>query len=165
MIADQVRTFASAHGRTKKAVQIFGPIGVQTHGSLFAGNDAPLKAQLRRKMKRRTLTELTLESLGSRLETVATSVLQIVFDFVRWTWRTIDSNSVLIAFLATSLLINVIFSSMGTSQWWRERKASKYMTRLGIGPDLTLRKTIYMHELDESSAPQLDLREGSSSQW
>ena len=159
-----MRTFASAHGRTKKAVQIFGPVGVQTQGSLFAGSDVPLKAQLRRKMKRRTLTELTLESIGSYMETVATSVLQVVFDFVRWTWKTIDSNSVLIAFLATSLLINVIFSSMGTSQWWRERKAGKYITRLGIGPDFTLSKTIYMHELDESSAPHLDL-EGSSSQW
>lgn len=160
VIADQVRNFASAHNRTKKAVQIFGPVGLQTQISLFAGNDAPLKAQLRRKMRRRTLTALAFESLGSLLESVATSAMQLVFDFVRWTWRTIDANSVLLAILATSILINVIFSSAGTSEWWRERRAGKFMTGLGIGPDLTMSKAIYLHELPL----ELGLQESTNSQ-
>ncbi len=165
MIADQVRNFASAHGRTKKAIQIFGQVGLQTQVSLFTGNDAPLKSQLRHKMRRRTLTALAFESLGSLLESVATSVMQIVFDFVRWTWKTIDANSVLLAVLATSVLFNIIFSSTSTSEWWRERKASKFMARLGIGPDLTMSKAIYLHELHDSAALDLGLREVSSSQW
>lgn len=165
MIVDQVRNFGSAYGRTKKAIQIFGQVGLQTQVSLFAGNDTPLKAQLRRKMRRRTLTALAFESFGSLLETVATSAMQIVFDFVGWTWKTIDANSVLLAVLATSVLVNVIFSSTGASEWWREREAGKVMTGLGIGPDLTMSKAIYLHELHTSAAPELGLREGSSNQW
>ena len=165
MIADQVRYFASAHGRTKKAVQIFGPVGLQTQSSLFAGNDAPLKAQLRRKMRRRTLTALGFESLGSLLESVATSAMQVVLDFVRWTWKTIDANSVLLAVLAMSVLVNVIFSSRNTSGWWRERNAGKFMARLGIGPDLIMSKAIYLHELREFTALDLSLSEGSGSPW
>ena len=165
MIADQVRYFASAHGRTKKAIQIFGPVGLQTQSSLFAGNDAPLKAQLRRRMRRRTLTALTFESLGSLLESVASSAMQVAFDFVRWTWKTIDANMVLLALLAMSVVINAIFSSKDTSKWWRERKAGKFMVRLGIGPDLTMSKAIYLHELRDSTALELSLPEGSSSQW
>lgn len=165
MIAEQVRNFASAHGRTKKAIQIFGSVGLQTQVSLFAGNDAPLTSQLRRKMRRRTLTALAFESLGSLLESVATSAVQIVFDLVRWTWKTIDANSVLLAILATSVFVNVIFSSTGTSEWWRERKAGNFMTRLGVGPDLTMSKAVYLHEIHEFNALELDLREASSSQW
>lgn len=163
VIADQVRNFASAHGRTKKAIQIFGSVGLQTQVSLFAGNDAPFKAQLRRKMGRRTLTALAFESLGSLLESVATSAVQIVFDLVRWTWKTIDANSVLLAILATSVFVNVIFSSTGTSEWCRERKAGNFMTRLGVGPDLTMSKAVYLHEIHDFSALELDLREASSS--
>lgn len=88
--------------------------------------------------------------------------MQVVFDFLRWTWKTIDANTVLLALLATSVLVNVIFSSMGTSEWWRERKAGKFMTRLGIGPDLTMSKAIYLHELHELN---LGLREYPSNQW
>ena len=165
MIADQVRYFASAHGRTKKAIQIFGPVGLQTQVSLFAGNDAPLKAQLRRKMRRRTLTALAFESLGSLLKSVATSAMQVVFDFVRWIWKTINANSVLLAVLAMSVLVNVIFSSTNMSEWWRERKAGKFMARLGIGPDLTMSKAIYLHELRESTALGTDIPEGSRGRW
>ena len=161
VVADQVRNFASAHGRTKKAIQIFGPVGLQTQSSLFAGNDTPLKAQLRREMRRRTLTALAFESIVSLLESVATSAMQMVFDFVRWVWKTIDANSVLLAALATSFLINVIFSSTSTSEWWRERKAGQFMNRLGIGPDFTMSKAIYLHELHDSTALELDHQEES----
>ena len=163
VISDQVRTFASVHGRTKKAIQIFGSVGLQTQSSLFAGNDAPLKAQLRRKMRRRTLTVLAFESLVSLLESVATSAMQIVFDLVRWAWKTIDANSLLLGVLAVSVLMNVIFSSTSTSDWWKERKAGKFMARLGIGPDLTMSKSVYLHELRTGMGPTFP--EGSKSQW
>ena len=162
---DQVRYFASAHGRTKKAIQIFGLVRSSTQSSLFAGSDMPLKTQLRRTMRRRTLTALAFESLGSLLESVATSAIQVVFEFVRWTWKTINANSVLLAVLVMSILVNVIFSSTSTSEWWRERKAGKFVARLGIGPDLTMSKAIYLHELRESTALEVSFSEGSSSQW
>ena len=116
-------------------------------------------------MRRRTLTALAFESLGSLLQSVATSAMQVAFDFVRWTWKTIDANMVLLALLAMSVVINTIFSSKNTSEWWRERKAGKFMAKLGIGPDLTMSKAIYLHELRESTALELSLQEGSSSQW
>ena len=165
MIADQVRNFASAHGRTKKAIQIFGAVGLQTQVSLFAGNDAPLRAQLRRKTRRRTLTALAFESLGSLFESVATSAMQLVFDFVRWIWRTVDANSVLLTVLATSILVNLILSSTGTSEWWRERKAVIFLKRLGVGADLTMSKVIHLDQLHEFVAPESRPQEGSSSQW
>ncbi len=155
VIAQQVRTFASTNGRTKKAIQIFGQVGVQTQVSEFASSDAPLRAQLRRLTKHRTLTALAFESFASMAESVVTSVGQIVLKFLAWIWRTTSANSVILSILGISILLNLAYSSTSTSDWWRERKARKFMTRLGVGPDLTMRKAIYLNDLEDSTALQV----------
>ena len=165
VIAEQVRTFASAHGRTKKAIQIFGHVGGQTQAIEFAGSEVPLKAQLRRSMRRRTLTALTLESFASTSETVLTSAMQILLTFLRWIWNTVSANNIILAILGFSIFANVISSSRSTSESWRERKARKFMTKLGIGLDLTMSKAIYIHDLDDATALNFDSLEGSPNQW
>ncbi|KAL6713487.1 SNF1-interacting protein [Lecanora helva] len=157
VIAEQVRNFASAHGRTKKAIQIFGQVGVQTQTSEFAGSEAPLKAQLRRSKKKRTLTALAFESAASMAESVVTSAAQIVTRFVMWIWRTVNANSILICILAVSVLVNIVFSSTSTSTWWQERRARKFMSHLGVGPDLSISKAVYIHDLTDATSLDLDL--------
>ena len=165
VIAEQVRNFASAHGRTKKAIQIFGQVGVQTQTSEFAGSEAPLKAQLRRSMKHRTLGALALESFASMAESVITSAMQIITRLIRWTWNTTNAHSVILGLLLFSLIVNATFSSRNTSEWLKERKARKYMTQLGIGPDLTMSKAIYIQDLEAAAAMDLDPLEVSGNQW
>ena len=152
VIAEQVRNFASAHGRTKKAIQIFGQVGLQTQTSEFAGSEAPLEAQLRRSRKHRTLTALAFESFVSMLESVLTSAAQIVLRFIRWTWKTINANQILLGILGMSIVVNIIFSSRGTSEWWRERKARNFMAHLGLGSDSTMSRAVYVHDLGNSTA-------------
>ncbi|MCJ1274419.1 SNF1-interacting protein [Puttea exsequens] len=149
VIAEQVRNFATAHGRTKKAVHIFGQVGAQTQVTEFAGSNTSLKAALRRSMKPRTLTALTFESVASMSESVVTSAVQIILRIICWYWSVISANRVILAVLTISMLMNIIFSSSNTSEWWKDRKARQFMTGLGIGPDLTLSKSIYINELAE----------------
>ena len=164
VIAEQVRNFASAHGRTKKAIQIFGSIGQQTQTSEFAGSEAPVKTQLRRSKKRRTLTALAFESFVSMAESVMTSAAQIVLRFVMWVWKTISANQIILCILGASILFNFIFSSRGTSDWWKERKARNFMARLGVRPDLTMSKTILVHDLGDPKALNSEYTRGISSQ-
>lgn len=165
VIAEQVRNFASAHGRTKKAIQIFGQVGAQTQISEFAGSDAPIKAQLRRTRNPRTMTALAIESFASIAESVVTSAGQIILRIIRWLWDTISANRVILGILGISILVNVIFSSSGTSEWWRERKARKFMTKLGIGPDSTMSKSIYISDLEEATSLDVGTLGGSGDQW
>ena len=164
VIAEQVRNFASAHGRTKKAIQIFGQVGVQTQTLEFTGSEAPLKAQLRRSRKHRTLTALAFESVASMSESVVTSAAQIIIRFVMWVWRTVNASSIILSILAFSILFNILYSSTGTSVWWKERRARKFMSHIGIGPDLTMSKAIYLHDLDDATALAIEDPEGRSSQ-
>ena len=164
VIAEQVRNFASAHGRTKKAIQIFGQVGVQTQISEFASSEVPLQARLRRSRKHHTLTALAFESFASMAESVVTSAGQIILRFIVWIWRTINANGIILGILGVSVIVNIISSSTGTYNWWNERKARKYMAHLGLGPDLTMSKTVYVHDLEEPTALGLRNDEDSSSQ-
>jgi len=165
VIAEQVRNFASAHGRTKKAIQIFGQVGAQTQVLEFAGSDAPIKAQLRRSIKTRTMTALAFESLASMAESVVTSAAQVILRVIHWIWNTVSANSVILTVLGISILLNLIFSSSGTSEWWRERKARKFMTRLGIVPNLAMSKSIYMSDLEEATGLDVGSFGSSGNQW
>lgn len=154
VISDQCRRLGEK-SRTKKAIAVFGQVGLQDQVSEFAGSESPLAASLRRAMKPRTLTTLVLESFASFLESVATSLLDVMGGTVRWTWKTINANSIILAILAFSVLSNVISSSKSTVEWWNERKAGRFMARIGISPDLTMSKAIYVHDLQEATAMEV----------
>ena len=147
VVAEQVRKLG-AHSRTKKAIQIFGLIGQQTADSEFAGSDTPSNIRTRRSMKRRTTTSLLLESVGSLLQGIATTLMDWFIALFRWIWKTFDANSILLGILAISICINLLFSSWNTSQWWKERNAGKYMARLGVGPDPIMSHALYIRDLD-----------------
>ncbi len=98
-------------------------------------------------MQSRTLAGLYVESVGSLIRICISSLLIRAVDFVQWTSKIVNANSILLAFLVVSVLINLIFSSTRTSEWWRERKTGKIMAQMGVGPDLSISKAIYLHDL------------------
>ncbi|KAG8534130.1 uncharacterized protein KY384_000974 [Bacidia gigantensis] len=152
VLSDQVRKLVGVHSRTKKAISIFGKVGQQTQVSEFAGSDSPLNARLRRSRVRRSLTSIYLQGLGSFAETVATSILQIVGNFIEWLWNTFTANSVVLLLLGSSVLFNFYFSSRGSAEWWRERKAVKYMASLGVSSDGTMSKAIYVNHIEDATS-------------
>ena len=149
VLSDQVRRLVGVHGRTKKAVNIFGLVGQQTQVSEFAGSESPLNARLRRSRKRRTLTSIVLYNLGSLAETIAASVLQIIGNCIQWGWKTVTANSLILALLTFSIVGNLVFSSRNTSEWWRERRASRFMSKLGVGSDRTMSKAVYISDIGD----------------
>ena len=152
VLSDQVRRLVGAHGRTKKAIAVFGPVGQSASISEFAGSDSPLSARLRRARRAKTFPSIVIQNVASLAETVATSILQAIGGSMRWVWNTISANSLILLVLTLSILINVITSGTGTSEWWQDRKASKLMTRLGVGSDQSLSKSIYLSDLEQATA-------------
>ena len=151
VVTDQCRRLGEK-SRTKKAVLVFGQIGLQTQTSEFAGSESPLSTQLRRATKRRSFTSLVFEAVASMLETIATSSLQIITDIVQWTWKTVSANKIILMLLLISILANLVYTTNKTTDSWRERRASNYMSRLGVGPDFTMTKAIYVHDLEEATS-------------
>ncbi|MCJ1478252.1 SNF1-interacting protein [Lambiella insularis] len=147
VITDQVRKLG-AHSRTKKAIQIFGQIGQQRQITEFGPNESKLPSQSRRFSGRRTLPDLAFEAVGTVIKDLLTSAFMAAVGLVKWLWKTCNANSVILIILAISIATNALFSSRETSQWWKERNAGRFMTQMGIGPDLVMRKVIHIEDLD-----------------
>ena len=164
LITDQVRKLGP-QSRTKKAIQIFGHVGQQTKVSEFTNADVPLSSQLRRSMTHRTMTRLIFEAIASLFESVVTSLLQWTGSFMRWIWKTVNANSIILGVLTLSVLTNFFFSSREMSNWWKERSASKFMARLGVGPNQMMSKAVYVSDLDDVVSNTIWNRNGAASRW
>ncbi|KAL8820541.1 MAG: hypothetical protein Q9223_001252 [Gallowayella weberi] len=141
LITDQVRKLG-AHSRTKKAIQIFGHVGVSSTGSEFTGSDAPISTRARRSIKPRTLAGLLASSVISLGRNIISTVTRGVFALVGWMWNTVNANVVIMLILAISALANLFFSSAGTVQWWKDRQVVNYLGRIGVGSDHLMTKAV-----------------------
>lgn len=148
LVSDQVRKLGF-HSRTKKAITIFGHIGRQQHTSQLSSSESVLKLEPRKPRRQRTLTQLLLETLLSFLESAVSSIIMWTFALLRWTWKTTNANMVILALLISSALMNGLFTSRYTYDWWHERNVGNFMARLGVGPNHVMSKAIYMRDIDE----------------
>ncbi|PQE18671.1 PH domain-containing protein [Rutstroemia sp. NJR-2017a BVV2] len=147
VIADQVRKLGP-HSRTKKAIHIYGHVGQQNTVSLFSATES--SNSKRPQIKQRTLTNMVLETLGSFGESAVSSVMMWTFAVLRSLWKISNAHSIILSGLILSLSLNAIFTSRDTSEWWSERNAAKFMTRMGVGPNPMMSRTIYLKDLDEA---------------
>ncbi|PVH85112.1 hypothetical protein DL98DRAFT_558090 [Cadophora sp. DSE1049] len=149
VIADQVRKLGP-HSRTKKAINVFGHIGQQTSVSLFSAKDSGHSK--RPQIKQRTLTNMLLETVGSFGESAISSVMMWTFAAIRTLWKISSAHSIILTVLLLSVLANAFFTSRDTSEWWSERNAAKFMTRIGVGPNPMMGKSIFLKDLDDALA-------------
>lgn len=147
VVAEQVRKLGP-HSRTKKAVQIFGHVGKQTTVSLFSGTESGRSK--RPQIKQRGLTSMLFETTSSLTESVASTLMLWTFALLKKIWNISSAHSLLLSLLALSALANTFFAGRESSEWWNERDAVRFMSRLGVGPNLMMSKAIYLKDLDDA---------------
>lgn len=145
---DQVRKIGP-HSRTKRAIQIYGNVGQQTQTVLFTPNEADTFKKPH--INPKTLSSMLLETVRSFAESVASSLVMWTFAIVKKLWDVVTAQRLILGLLVVSVLTNVVFSSQGSSAWWSERKATSFMNRLGVGPNVMMSKAIYLTDLDEAA--------------
>jgi hypothetical protein len=161
---DQVRRLGP-HSRTKRAIQVYGNIGQQTQVVVFTPSEADLhkKEQM---IEPRTLTDMMIETVRSFMESAITSVMMWAFAGVKAVFSIVTANRVILLLLGTSMLYNMVVMSQVGSTWWTERKAARYMNRIGVGPNVMMSKAVYLADLEEASrATSLELPVPGDSKW
>lgn len=167
---DQVRKLGP-HSRTKRAIQVYGNIGQQTQVVIFTPGDAQgedgagVRKGTQNIIRPRTLTEMVLETLRSILESVATSLLMWTFAGLRKIFSVMSAHRLLIAALVLSLLTNVAFTGRESSTWWAERSATRFMSRLGVGPNTMMSKAVYVADLEEAALASIVVAPDGGSEW
>jgi VAD1 Analog of StAR-related lipid transfer domain len=162
VISDQVRKLGP-QTRTRKAIQIFGHIGQQTSVSLFSATDS-INSK-RPQIKQRTLTSMVFETTSSFAESVASSLMMWAFAAVKTIWSISSAHSIILSLLVLSFLMNVFLSGKDTSEWWAERNAAKFMSRIGVGPNLMMSKAIYLKDLDDALSLPIDVLGQPEGRW
>ena len=161
VIAEQVRKLG-AQSQTKKAIQIFGPVGQQTQVTELLDSEMALSSQMRRSSGQRSMTRLILDGLQTIVANIVSMILMSTIAVVKWCWKTVNANSIVLVLLGLSVLTNAFFSSRETSGWWQERHARQYMRKLGIGQDLVMSKAIHISDLDQAAAMDPGIKQRSN---
>ena len=146
---DQVRKLGP-HSRTKRAIQVYGAIGQQTQIVVFTPDTAADGAK-KMQIRPRTLTEMMWETTRSFMESAITSVMMWAFAAVRRIFKIVSAHRLILILLLLSASYNVVVVTQAGSSWYAERKAAKYMSRIGVGPNLVMSKAIYLANLEEAT--------------
>lgn len=156
LLTDQVRKLGP-NSRTKKAIQIFGHVGQQNQTMQFEAEGSKLvELEPRRLPEEKTLLSLVFQTLGSLGQSAVSSIMLWTFAIIRWIWKTCTANSVILAILIASIGFNLFHTSMESSKWWQERKASNFMARMGVHPNSVLSKAVYVHDIGHLGAQHLN---------
>ncbi|KAI0396918.1 PH domain-containing protein [Xylariaceae sp. FL0594] len=145
---EQVRRLGH-HSRTKRAIQVYGNIGLQSQVVVFSPNETDsAKKPL---INPRTLGSIAFETGRSFGESVISSVVMGMLAVLGRLWKVITAQRLLILLLSVSVIANLTFTSQSSATWWSERRAAIYLGRLGVGPNVMMSKAIYLADLDEAA--------------
>ncbi|KAJ5477394.1 hypothetical protein N7539_007538 [Penicillium diatomitis] len=150
LVSDQVRRLG-AHSRTKKAITIFGHVGRLNNVSQFTGAGGNLKLETR-KRTHRTMPHLVMETVLSFLESALSFLMQSSFGLITWSVKTLSTHKVILILLVVSALLNGLYTSKYSREWWRERNTRNLMAKIGIQPNMVMTKAIYLRDIDEAVA-------------
>ncbi|KAI1766388.1 hypothetical protein GGR53DRAFT_213536 [Hypoxylon sp. FL1150] len=153
---DQVRKLGH-HSRTKRAIQVYGNVGLQTQVLVFAPNEADGASAKKAQVNPRTIGQMLLETIRSFADSVASSLMMWAFAGVKKLWNVVTAQRIILALLGFSVLTNVVFSSQGTAAWWSERRAAGFMRRIGVGPNVVMSKAIFIADLDDAARSSVAL--------
>ena len=160
VVGDQVRRLG-AHSQTKKAVQVFGQLGQSNETIQFEINNLALNIELRRVPVERRAIDLIWQELQTAFQNALGTVLTCLFSILKWIYNTCQAHYILIAALLISSLLNGWHGSRDALDWYHERQAGKFMSRLGVSPNHVMSKAVHLDDLHElltqqSNVPTVD---------
>lgn len=157
---DQVTKLGN-HSKTHKAIQIFGNIGQQaTVPQIDASAIPSIGGSLASVATRGTSQPVSLQRLvGGDIMVKALRAVSMTFDVIvalaKGAAGLCTAHTLLVVMLLFSILYNSWYGYRDGVVWWHERSASKYMARLGVKPDPTIGKAIYLSDIEELVAPTI----------
>lgn len=148
LATDQVRKLGP-RSRTNRAIQVYGHIGQQTQVVVFSpGAAASSKKQA---IKPRTLTSMVFDTVRSFGESAISSLIMWAIAALKALFSAITANRLLVVLLIFSGLTNLFLTSTETSTWWQERRAARFMRRIGVTPHTMMSKALYVTDLELAS--------------
>ncbi|KAI5272714.1 hypothetical protein E4T47_04020 [Aureobasidium subglaciale] len=153
VITDQVAKLG-AHS-TNKAAQIFGSVGQSTQTSQVSASDLPSTSisRTRRRVKIRTLYDLYTDEALAQAFRLFTMLIDIFISIAKSVAGAVTAHKILVLLLASSAAYNTWYGYRDGIAWYDERNAGKFMARLGVKPDPTVTRAVYLSDIEEFVTP------------
>lgn len=150
VVNDQVAKLG--HNRnTAKVTGIFGQVGVQTQAVQLDAQDIPPPNRPRKfKLRPQTTGSFIAQFLGNIVISIFSTVMSWILAVMAGLGKVLSAHTILVTLLLISGGANFFYTSKNSWDWWNERKAAGYMSRLGVGPSTTMTRSIYIHDIEES---------------
>ncbi|KAK0313051.1 SNF1-interacting protein [Friedmanniomyces endolithicus] len=139
------------HSKTNRAVEIFGNVGQlgpQLNASVVSGHGAGSSPHQKGQHEHINLPRMVLADVVAKILRLLTGILDIATAVGKGMFGLVTGNTLLVALLALSGLYNTWHGYRDTALWYRERSAGKFMSRIGVRPDMNLAKVVYVRDLD-----------------
>lgn len=152
VVNDQVARLG--HNRnTGKVTNIFGPIGVATQAAQFTVQDIPPPNRPRKfKLQPQTTGSFVAQLIGNIIISIFSTLMSWILAVFAGLGKVISAHKLLVILLIISGGANFFYTSRDSWQWWHERNAAKFMSRLGVGPSTVMSRSVYIRDLEESFA-------------
>lgn len=127
---------AASNSSTRKALTVFGHVGVVDTINQISAADVPPQSRpqrLRLRLRHTSLAALAFEVGKVVVADLVSALLGAIVAALQATLKTVSAHGLLVALLALSGVANFFFTQREGWAWWRERSAVKYMGRLGVG--------------------------------
>jgi hypothetical protein len=146
---DQIsRLGTQASSNSRKAVHIFGQIGQQTQSAQINASDLPPSDPTRR-IIHHSLAELFLSAAQKTAVHTIVTILGLGLNLLTSIAEVVTAHKLLVALFILSACSNFYFSGRESWAWWTERRAEKFMARIGVKPNIVIGRSIWLKDLDE----------------
>ncbi len=154
IVADQASRLGVQGGTSaRKAMNIFGPVGVQTQSiQLLASDLAPADLKSAKRMRYRSLPRLMGYALRRALIAYSFAFIGWILQLLEWISKTMAANQVLVVVLWLSVVANFFLASKESWGWWNDQRASNYMARLGVRPNMVMGRSIWVNDMNDIAA-------------
>ena len=132
----------------QRAIKLYGRIGgTQDSQQIKTGyHDDASQIDTR---KRKSVMGIFREDMADTTETVLEDVLMLPTSAIRHTLGFITAYKILFGMLIFSLFLNFFLSGRSTAGYWQQRKAEKFMQKVGVKPNSAMIRMVSLKEINE----------------
>jgi hypothetical protein len=150
VVNDQIARLG--HNRsTAKVTNIFGLIGVQTQTVQLTVQDIPPPNRPRKfKLRPQTTGSFVAQYIGNIIISILSTVMSWILAVFAGLGNVLSAHKLLVVLLVLSGGANFFYTSKEGWASWNERAAAKYMSRLGVRPSISMTRSIYLSDIEQS---------------
>lgn len=151
---DQVAKLGN-HSKTNKAVEIFGNVGQHAQAQQLTGTQVPASALPTMSTtadQPMSIAQLVSNDLFARTLSACSVLFDLVIAVGKGAISLCTAHTLLVVVLAMSALYNSWHAYRDGLVWYHDRSATRFMSKIGVAPDVMLSKGVYLNDIMEELA-------------